>query len=154
VAASLAAWKKSSCLITLRSKNLAETNQKSAMADPVSFEQALTVLEQIVRDLEEGRLGLTESLARYEEGVKLLRQCHGLLEQAERRIELLTGLDAAGNPVTEPFDDEASFAPASEQSPRPRRRKASKKTFDEQSDQPEPTGDDTRSAMDEPGSLF
>jgi exodeoxyribonuclease VII small subunit len=133
---------------------LAEVNQKSTAAEAVSFEQALTVLEQIVRDLEEGRLGLAESLARYEEGVKLLRQCHGLLEQAERRIELLTGMDAAGNPLTEPFDDEASFAQASEQSPRPRRSKASKKTLADQSNPPKPTDNTTRSAMDEPGSLF
>jgi exodeoxyribonuclease VII small subunit len=136
------------------SKNLAEVNQKSTAVEPVSFEQALTVLEQIVRDLEEGRLGLAESLARYEEGVKLLRQCHGLLEQAERRIELLTGMDASGNPITEPFDDQASFAQATEQSPRPRRSKASKKSQNEQSDKSAPTDEITRSGMDEPGSLF
>ena len=49
-----------------------------------------------MRDLEEGRLGLAESLGRYEEGIKLLKQCYTQLEQAERRIELLTGFDAGG----------------------------------------------------------
>jgi exodeoxyribonuclease VII small subunit len=133
---------------------LAEQNQKSSAAEPVSFEQALTVLEQIVHDLEEGRLGLAESLARYEEGVKLLRQCHGLLEQAERRIELVTGMDATGNPVTEPFDDEATFNEPPQKPARSRRGKASKKNFDDSSTEGEASNESAGSAMDEPGSLF
>ena len=58
--------------------------------------------------MEEGQTGLADSLARYEEGVKLLRQCFSLLETAEHKIELLVGIDAAGNALTEPFDDTAS----------------------------------------------
>lgn len=75
-----------------------------------SFELALEKLEQIVHALEEGEIGLSESLEKYEEGVKLLRHCHDLLQRAERRIELLTGFDPEGNPVTQPFDDTATFA--------------------------------------------
>ena len=56
-----------------------------------SFEQALSSLETIVHDLEAGRLSLADSLARYEEGIKLLKQCYAQLEQAERKIELLRG---------------------------------------------------------------
>ncbi len=70
-----------------------------------SFEEALGQLEGIVRQLEEGELGLDEALARYEDGVKLLRRCHQLLEKAERRIELLSGVDAEGNPISTPFED-------------------------------------------------
>ena len=66
-----------------------------------TFEQALEQLEAIVHALEEGRLGLDESLAQYETGVKLLRRCHGLLARAERRIELLGGIDDAGRGLTE-----------------------------------------------------
>ncbi len=108
-------------------------------------------MEQIVHDLEEGRLGLAESLSRYEEGVKLLKQCYLQLEQAERRIELLTGVDAAGNPVTQPFDDESTLALQEEGKPRTRRgSKASKKSVVEsESVAPPPTA-----SMDEPGSLF
>jgi hypothetical protein len=47
---------------------------------------------------------LEEALLRYETGVKLLRQCHELLGKAERRIELLAGVDADGNPVMRPFE--------------------------------------------------
>lgn len=73
-----------------------------------TFEQALAAIESIVRELEEGRLGLDESLARYERGVGLLRRCHEQLRQAERRIELLSGVDAEGNPMTTPLDDAAT----------------------------------------------
>ncbi|HBO44815.1 MAG TPA: exodeoxyribonuclease VII small subunit [Planctomycetaceae bacterium] len=71
------------------------------------FEVSLTQLEGIVHELEDGRVGLEESLARYEEGVKLLRHCHGLLTKAERRIEMLSGIDAEGNPITQPMDEES-----------------------------------------------
>ena len=87
------------------------TESKSeSPCDAPSFEQALTKLESIVHDLEDGELGLSEALGRYEEGVRLLKQCYGLLERAERRIELLSGVDAEGNPVTQPFDDESSLS--------------------------------------------
>lgn len=70
-----------------------------------SFEQALAELELIVRLLEDGEVGLAEALGRYEQGVKLLKQCYAHLERAERKIELLTGVDAQGNPVAQPFDE-------------------------------------------------
>jgi len=71
----------------------------------LTLEEALSRLEAIVRRLEEGQPSLDESLTQYEEGVRLLRHCYQLLEKAERRIELLAGLDAQGNPVLQPFDD-------------------------------------------------
>jgi exodeoxyribonuclease VII small subunit len=75
----------------------------------ISFEDALKRLEAIVRLLEEGDVGLNEALQRYEEGVKLLRQSYELLQRAERQIELLSGVDAEGNPITQTFDDTATF---------------------------------------------
>lgn len=73
----------------------------------LTFEQALASLEEVIRDLEGGRLELTESLNRYEEGIRLLKYCHVTLNLAERKIMLLTGVDAQGEAVTEPFDDQA-----------------------------------------------
>jgi exodeoxyribonuclease VII small subunit len=70
-----------------------------------SFEEALAELDEIVHELEEGQLGLEKSLGRYERGVKLLRQCHQLLEGAQRKIELLSGVDDQGNPITRPMAD-------------------------------------------------
>ncbi|MDX1964386.1 MAG: exodeoxyribonuclease VII small subunit [Pirellulales bacterium] len=86
----------------------------------LSFEQALTRLDEIAMRLEDQRLGLNESLGLYEEGVSLLKKCQNLLAGAERKIELLTGLDAGGQPLTQPFADTATFAaPTSENSHSP-----------------------------------
>src|SRR6478672_11395852 len=70
-----------------------------------SFEDSLKELEKIVAELESGKLGLSDALARYEEGVKHLKGCQHLLEKAERKIELLSGVDADGNPITERFEE-------------------------------------------------
>lgn len=91
--------------------------------DPRTFEQILERLEATVSAMEEGELGLDEALARYEEGVKLLRQSYEILERAERKIELLSGLDAEGNPITQPVIDEATLAPTAEKARRPRPRR-------------------------------
>ncbi len=89
-----------------------------------TFEQSLKRLEEIVHLLEDGDIGLNESLERYEEGVKLLRQSYELLQRAERRIELLSGVDAEGNPITQPFDDTATFDQEEPGKRRSRRRSA------------------------------
>jgi exodeoxyribonuclease VII small subunit len=72
------------------------------------FEDALKELDAIAQDLEDGSLGLDQSLARFEQGIGLLRHCYGVLDAAERKIALLTGFDSDGNPVTEPFDATAT----------------------------------------------
>jgi exodeoxyribonuclease VII small subunit len=72
-------------------------------SDNLTFEQALGELEKIVRELEDGKTGLEESLARYEKGVGLLRRCYGQLRQVEQRIMELMGQDADGRPLTRPF---------------------------------------------------
>jgi exodeoxyribonuclease VII small subunit len=71
--------------------------------DVPSFEDALASLETIVHQLEEGELGLAEALDRYEQGVKHLKHCYALLQNAERKIELLTGVKEDGTPLTQPF---------------------------------------------------
>jgi exodeoxyribonuclease VII small subunit len=73
-----------------------------------SFEDSLTDLERIVRDLEEGQLGLDDALARYEQGVALIRRCQAQLAQAEQRILVLTGLEPDGAPILQPFAHEAT----------------------------------------------
>ena len=54
------------------------------------FEAAIAELESIVKKLEEGDLPLEQSLTLYERGVQLSRFCHARLEEAERRIEILS----------------------------------------------------------------
>ena len=87
---------------------MAKKKAKTKKPAEETFEQSLEQLESVVGDLEGGELGLAEALGCYEEGVKRLKACHAQLEAAERRIELLSGVDAEGNPVTTPFDASAS----------------------------------------------
>ena len=54
------------------------------------FETALAELDALVKKLEDGELSLEQSLALYERGVQLSRFCHAQLEDAERRVEILT----------------------------------------------------------------
>jgi len=61
------------------------------MADTIKdFESAAAELAAIVKTMEEGDLSLEKSLELYERGVALSRYCHTKLEEAERRIEILT----------------------------------------------------------------
>ncbi len=75
------------------------------MAEP-KFEQALKRLEQIVDSLEGGALSLEESLKVFEEGIKLARLCARKLEEAERKVEILT-TDAAGKKTAQPWSEAA-----------------------------------------------
>jgi exodeoxyribonuclease VII small subunit len=93
-------------LIAKGPEAVSRKHAEQAEGEKVDFESALSRLESIVHDLEEGQIGLGESLARYEQGVKLLRQCYEMLEGAQRRIELLTGVDAEGRPISQPLDDD------------------------------------------------
>jgi exodeoxyribonuclease VII small subunit len=91
---------------------------------PPNFEGSLAQLQQIVNDLEEGSLGLETSLARFEEGIRLLRSCYKILEAAEQKIEILAGLNDAGDPVTEPFDASATFEGGEKPRRKPGRRRS------------------------------
>jgi exodeoxyribonuclease VII small subunit len=104
---------------------MAKTTPPDPPSEQLRFEDALERLEEIVHSLEEGDIGLNESLEGYEEGVKLLRQSYDLLQRAERRIELLSGVDAEGNPITQPFDDTATIDQVEPGKRRSRRRSPS-----------------------------
>ena len=95
-----------------KKKKLSPTSDQPAKSDlsdafdpPIDFETSLGEIEQIVRDLEGGNLTLDESLKQYEHAVGKMRQCYGLLEVAERKISVLAGFDAEGNPVTKPMNE-------------------------------------------------
>jgi len=71
----------------------------------VKFEESLARLEQMLEELESGRLTLDESLARYEEGVKALKKCYEVLRDAEKRVEMLIKTED-GQLDTTPFEAE------------------------------------------------
>lgn len=71
----------------------------------LDFEATLGEIEVVVRKLESGELSLDDSLRQYESAVSKMRRCYELLDVAERRVSVLAGFDADGNPVTEPLED-------------------------------------------------
>lgn len=72
----------------------------------VSFEAAMTRLEEIVRLLENDKAPLEESLQLYEEGVSLVRRCSKDLDDAEQRVKILQRA-ADGTVETVDFETEA-----------------------------------------------
>jgi exodeoxyribonuclease VII small subunit len=78
------------------------------MSEERPFEEALAELERLVGSLEEGQLGLDDALARYEEGVALVKLCHERLRQAEQRVLLVTRVEEDGQPALQPFKHEAT----------------------------------------------
>jgi exodeoxyribonuclease VII small subunit len=114
------------------------TNSSNELAEATpSFEAALAELQGIVADLEDGSIGLEQSLARYERGVALLKTCYQVLEQAEQRIEILVNLKADGTPVTEPFDASATADAEAPSAGKRRVRKAAQQSASKNSERPD-----------------
>lgn len=73
-------------------------------AKKISFEQAIKRLEDIVRQLENGDMALSDSLSLFEEGTKLIADCGKLLDEAEQKVvKLKKGPDR--EPVELPFEE-------------------------------------------------
>lgn len=77
----------------------------SSGKDDKKFEKRLTDLEEIVAKLESGETPLEDSLVLFEEGTNILKKLTNILEEAERKVEVLTR-DMSGSLVTEPFEEE------------------------------------------------
>jgi len=74
----------------------------------MNFEDAMAELEVIVRQLEEGKAKLEDSIALYERGVALRKHCEGKLRDARMRVEKIA-LGENGAPLgTQPFDTRAA----------------------------------------------
>ena len=69
-----------------------------------TFESALSRLEQITSELEDGELSLEKSLKKFEEGIELVRFCSTRRDEARSRVDLL--LEKSGDLETVPFDEE------------------------------------------------
>ncbi|MBI3600514.1 MAG: exodeoxyribonuclease VII small subunit [Nitrospinae bacterium] len=79
----------------------------------IKFEKALKRLEEIVEELEKGDLDLDKSLQIFEEGIKMSRICSQKLQEAEKKIEILTK-DESGRLKAEPFEPSAESENLSE----------------------------------------
>ena len=78
---------------------------KKNQVAPRSFEEALAELEQIVSEIEGGQVGLEESLVKYERGTFLIQHCRGVLNVAEKQIEVLSK-SADGGIESSPMEPE------------------------------------------------
>ena len=73
----------------------------------MTFETALATLEQIVSNIESGDVSLEESIEQYAQGTKLIETCRGILDQAEKKIQLLAkGEGESLEPAGELADEE------------------------------------------------
>lgn len=64
----------------------------------INFETSMEQLEKIVQELEKGDLNLDDSIKKFEEGMKISRDCNKFLEGAEKKITVLIN---DGNEITE-----------------------------------------------------
>ncbi|MCI8393217.1 MAG: exodeoxyribonuclease VII small subunit [Clostridia bacterium] len=61
--------------------------------EEIKFEEAIKKLEDISKELESGKLDLDESVSKFEEGMKLSKICTKMLNEAEKRINILIDKD-------------------------------------------------------------
>src|SRR5437870_13357800 len=69
----------------------------------LNFERAMDRLEEIVEQMESGKMMLEELIVRYEEGMKLVKICQERLTSAEQKIEIIAR-DNTGKPVVKDFE--------------------------------------------------
>ena len=86
----------------------AAAKSDAATEPELTFEQSIAQLHAIVAELEDGEISLEDSLARYEQGMKLVASCHQTLTGAEQKIRQLTGFSDDGSAETAPFDGTAT----------------------------------------------
>ncbi len=104
-----------------KKKSTGKTSSDSATAEVEGFESALQAVEEVVRRLESGELGLSESLAQYERGIEKIKHCHRALEQAEQRISVLISVDEEGTATVEPVETASQDTQTAETAPLPDR---------------------------------
>jgi exodeoxyribonuclease VII small subunit len=68
-----------------------------------SFEDKMQQLEQVVGELEKGDMNLDESLVKFEDGMKLAKECNKILEDAEKKVTIL--LEKNGEIEEEDFEE-------------------------------------------------
>lgn len=65
-------------------------NKDNDKNEDETFEEAMQQLENIANELENGKLTLDESVNKFEEGMKLSKKCNDILDNADKRITIIT----------------------------------------------------------------
>jgi len=82
-------------------------NKPETSVPPLNFESAMQRLEEIVEEMESGKMPLEDLIVRYEEGMNLVKVCQERLASAEQKIEIIARNSAGKASVKD-------FAPAAE----------------------------------------
>ena len=77
--------------------------KKTSKKEP-SFEASIERVEEILKEMEAGQIGLDQMMAHYEEGMKTVKACTDKLNEVEKKIEQLS--EKNGEIETEPFDSD------------------------------------------------
>ena len=77
------------------------------MAKITTFEAALSRLEEITEELEQGDPGLDKSLKKFDEGIELIKFCNKKLDEARKKVDLLVEQDETLRSVEFPEDEDA-----------------------------------------------
>ena len=88
------------------------TDGDDAMTDEIaamSYEEAIDHVESIIRRIEEGEIGLEDSLSQYERGMALLKRCRAILGRVDQRITELSEADLDGAGADAGSDEEPPF---------------------------------------------
>ena len=82
-------WLRQGCLGKMATFRNAEMVMAGKAQKNLDFESSMAELEQIVADMEAGKLSLEDSLAAYKRGAELLSFCRGRLEDAQQQVSVL-----------------------------------------------------------------
>ena len=77
---------------------------KETLPKAMKYEDAMKRLEEIVEDMENNDRDMDKSLARFEEGVALVRWCSAKLEETKKKVDVL--VQKGGHLVRQPFNDD------------------------------------------------
>jgi len=76
---------------------MAAKSRKEMPADKLTYEDAISELEQIIVRIEEGKIGLEESLTAYKRGAELIQRCRTLVDVAEQQVKKVTVASLEGD---------------------------------------------------------
>ncbi|MBR4210348.1 MAG: exodeoxyribonuclease VII small subunit [Lachnospiraceae bacterium] len=78
-------------------KNAEEIQENRKESSPLSLEENMEQLKNVLQDLESGEHSLEESFSLYEKGIKLVRQANAQIDLVEKKIQVLKEDDSYGD---------------------------------------------------------
>ncbi len=67
-----------------------------------TFEQAMKELDKLVAEVESGKVSLEQTIEKYAQGMELIKYCRSILEQAEKKFEVIAKADRSNNTDPDP----------------------------------------------------